>query len=589
MPEVTAWSAARSDDDRLLRALLRENPGICNARDADGHTPLHIAALNGSIAALRELIEAGADPNVRSNSGRTPLLLAAFAGEPDAYLQLRDAGADTATTDLSGTTLLHAAAAGGSMEILSEVLSAGSDAGASNLFGELPIHRAAQGDHLEIVKQLFEVGTSRDPLDSYHMTLLHKAANRGAVQTATWLLDQGLNPLSGDLAGGTPLHSAASFGRVAMAQLLLDRGVDVNIRNHQQATPLYAAASAGHRPLVTLLLERGADPAALDNYGQGPLHVAAVRGHADVIQELLAAGAPAGIADIHAHRPFELAALYGRDKAWKELSPPPAALADPQFTPQAAHALGQQPVASGEVRVWYLGHSGWAVRTAHHLFILDYAPDATQNGSDSLAHGRINPSLWGDTHVFVLVTHDHADHFDRRVLEWEHPLLRTVFGWDAPEALHGFRLEGQEIKEIGEVVIASIPSTDSGSAFLVEADGVSFYHAGDHAAETVPVETAFTDGIDWLAAQFAPIQAAFLPVFGCGLPRPEALRAGNAYTLDRLAPSAAFPMHIGWTSHFYHQFARWVRSNRIPVEVGIAQHPGDRFLLRRGVLQRLWR
>jgi ankyrin repeat protein/L-ascorbate metabolism protein UlaG (beta-lactamase superfamily) len=583
MSQVSLWTAAREGDIAFVREHLRTHPDAHADRNDEGCTPLHYAALGGSLDVVEALLTAGADPDARTDAEHTPSYYAAFGGHVAVFRRLRTAGADVRTVDAVAATLLHAAAAGGSLEIVDELLAAELDPNASNLYRELPLHRAAQADRLDVVQRLAALATDRNPVDAYATTLLHKAANRDAVDTATWLIQQGLDPTAGDLAGDTPLHIAATFGREHMLALLLDCGVDIDVRNSTGATPLIAASAAGQTTIVECLIARGADITVVDHVGQGPLHVAAARGHATIIEQLVAGGASEKATDANGHRPRELAALYGRTEAWDALRG-----AAPPFAPSDVRNLVSHRVGRGEMRIWYLGHSGWAVRTAKHLFLIDYAPGTADSEEDTLLNGRVTPSEWGDANVFVLVTHAHGDHFDRRVLEWRHPSLHRVYGWDAPEAWPGFRMEDREIKTIGDVVIAAIPSTDSGSAFLIEADGVSFYHASDHAAEGVPPSAEFLEGVEWLADAFAPIQAAFLPVFGCGLPRPDVLRAGNAATIERLRPAAVFPMHVGWTSHFYHEFERWARDSELPVDVGVAQHPGDRFRLRNGRLERVW-
>ncbi len=587
MSEASLWTAAREGDLNVVREHLRKHPAAHADRDDEGCTPLHHAALGGSVDVVEALLTASAEVDARADAGHTPSYYAAFGGHADVFQRLWDAGADVCVVDAVNATLLHAAAAGGSLEIVEALLADGVAPNAANLYHELPIHRAAQTDRLDVVQHLSALAEDGNPIDAYAMTMLHKAANGDAVDTAAWLIDQGLDPAAGDLAGDTPLHNAATFGRERVLTLLLNRGVDIDIRNAGGGTPLLAAAAGGHAAIVERLIAHGADLTVADNVGQGPLHVAAARGHVAVIERLLAAGASQNAADADGHRPCELAALYGRTAAYKAFDDNSNADA-PTVPLDDVRDLVARPVARGEMTVWYLGHSGWAVRTAKHLFLIDYAPGAPDGEEDSLQNGRVTPAEWGDANVFVLTTHAHGDHFDRRVLAWQHPSLRRAYGWDAPEAWPGFRLEDRGIKTIGDVVIAAIPSTDSGSAFLVEADDVSFYHAGDHVAEGVPPSADFLEGIDWLADAFSPIQAAFLPVFGCGLPRPEALRAGNAATLERLQPSAVFPMHVGWTSHFYHDFARWIRDRELPNQVGVAQHPGDRFRIRNGHLERVW-
>ena len=46
-----------------------------NAQDADGYTPLHIAAGYQYVETVAQLLEAGADPDLEDGSGRTPLQL----------------------------------------------------------------------------------------------------------------------------------------------------------------------------------------------------------------------------------------------------------------------------------------------------------------------------------------------------------------------------------------------------------------------------------------------------------------------------------------------------------------------------------
>lgn len=584
---LTIWSAARQGDLETLQTMLADSPDAIHQQADDGCTALHYAAFGGAEDAVALLLEAGSDPNARAFAGHTPLHYAAFAGHVDTFRRLQAAGSDRHAVDDSLTSMLHGAAASGATDIVEALLTEGVSADTANLYGELPVHRAVQRNQLAIVQRLLDLGTDPNPIDRYGMTLLHKAAIGGAVETANWLLDKGFDSMAGDIVGDSPMHSAASIGRLPMVECLLDRSPSPDVRNHDEATPLHNAALTGNADIVTLLLERGADASATDVLGRTPLHLAALRGHAGIVQNLIQVEESNASPDVNGHRPIELAALYGRTDAWETLASDRSE-ASAELTPATVKTMVGKSVPHGEMMVWYLGHSGWAVRTQRHLFILDYAPGEPEREDTSLVNGRIDPSEWDDITVFVMATHHHGDHFDWRILEWDHPSLRRIYGWDAPQELAGFRFADQESRRIDNVVIASIPATDAGSAFLIETDGVSFYHAGDHAAGQVPIEPEFSEGIDWLADQFAPIQAAFLPVFGCGLPSPDTLRAGNAYTIEKLNPAAALPMHIGWTSHFYRQFEQWARESNLDVGLGIADQPGDRFLIRNGTIEQVW-
>lgn len=50
------------------------------------------------------------------------------------------------------------------------------------------------------------------------------------------------------------------------------------------------------------------------------------------------------------------------------------------------------PLQKGEAVVWYLGHSGWAVKTKNHLLVFDYSERAAPVSEPRLANGYINPS-----------------------------------------------------------------------------------------------------------------------------------------------------------------------------------------------------
>jgi len=434
---LTIWSAARQGDLESLQTMLADSPDAIHQQADDGCTALHYAAFGGSNEAVALLLEAGSDPNARAFAGHTPLHYAAFAGHSDVFRRLQAAGSDVHAVDDSLTTMLHGAAASGATDIVEALLAEGVPADIANLYGELPVHRAAQHNQLAIVQRLLDLGTDPNPIDRYGMSVLHKAAIGGAVETASWLLDKDFDSMAGDIVGDTPMHSAASIGRLPMAECLLDRDLSPDVRNHDEATPLHNAAIAGHADIVTLLLERSADASATDVLGRTPLHLAALRGHTDIVRSLAAIEETKAAADVNGHRPVELAAFYGRTAAWEMLASDQAK-ASSELTPATVKTIVGRSVPQGEMMAWYLGHSGWAVRTQRHLFIIDYAPGEPEREDASLINGRIDPAEWGNLTVFVIATHHHGDHFDLRILEWDHPSLRRVYGWDAPEEMAGF-------------------------------------------------------------------------------------------------------------------------------------------------------
>ena len=101
--------AARSGDVRLLHSLLAGGLVSVDARDAQGATPLHYAALHGSNFAVELLLGHGADFAARDRTGATPLHTAAAAGHCDVAHALLAAGADDAAADAAGRCALDIA------------------------------------------------------------------------------------------------------------------------------------------------------------------------------------------------------------------------------------------------------------------------------------------------------------------------------------------------------------------------------------------------------------------------------------------------------------------------------------------------
>jgi len=591
MPDASSdiFAPLREGDTAAVRAVLAANPDAVRHTKSDGSTPAHYAAYFAHPEILEELLEHGADPNARNQAGHSPLHFAAFGGCSQSFSALVNHGADIAAVDEFGTGILHAAATGGSIHAIECLVDLGCGMDTPNAYSERPLHRAAQAGKLDVVQWLLEHGAEPNPVDDYRLTILHKAVVGGAADVVSYLLERGDDAEARDQVGDTPLHSAASFGRIEIVSLLLSHGVPVDILNHEDQTPLYTAAIAGHHEIVRLLLEHHAETRIANHLGRTALHAAAAHGHQAVIRTLAEAAAPLDSPDADGNTPLDLAGVYARSGAWEALR---SLGAQPgrDIRPEDAGAQIERAVAPGEAICWYLGHSGWAVRTANHLLIFDYAPSGRAGGEDSLANGRIHPEQLASYPVTVFVSHHHTDHFDRHILEWQQqiPDIRYVFGWDAEVDTAGLRFGGTDVEEIDGLRIGAIPATDSGSAFAVEVDGIVIYHAGDHVAGRIPPEPAFTDGITYLAERFAPVDLAFLPAFGCGFPSTEALRSGSLFTLEHLDVAATLPMHIGWTSALYRQFARRLRDEGCTRAIHPADEPGDRFLFSNGTLRRAW-
>ncbi len=85
-----------------LEQSLRKDPTTVNLGDADGNTPLALAAFHGHIAAVRFLIQHGALVDLTNHQHQTALILAAKAGHADVVILLLRAGSNATIRDARG-------------------------------------------------------------------------------------------------------------------------------------------------------------------------------------------------------------------------------------------------------------------------------------------------------------------------------------------------------------------------------------------------------------------------------------------------------------------------------------------------------
>jgi ankyrin repeat protein len=221
--------AAILGDARLVRQMLRENPGLVSSRGPDGATPLHFA---GSPAVARVLLAAGADPNARDTFHHsTP---AEWTSErPDIVRIIASAGA--------GIDIIVASAIGDLRRVRTLVRK---DARAIDARvgkdktiggeGETPLAIAARYGRGKIVEFLLAKGADAAAMPS----VLPAAVHKGDRATVKQLIDAGADPNAFGLHGHAALHIAAVYGKIQMIRLLLAHGARLDLKDREHdATP----------------------------------------------------------------------------------------------------------------------------------------------------------------------------------------------------------------------------------------------------------------------------------------------------------------------------------------------------------------
>jgi ankyrin repeat protein len=304
------------------------------------------AAMRGDAAAVRTLLQQGADVDGAQGDGMTALLWAAEEGNHDLAAALLARGArPDALTRLGGYTPLHLAAQGGHHEVVRALLGAHANAAAMTATGAAPLHFAAAAGSTETIALLLDAGADVNVRESeWGQTPLMFAAAAGRTAAVRALLARGADVHAGakivNLSARNREDSAESRARNARVALVQKEraaalgasapagaprggarraagGDDGNepeplgyadlVGTHGGLTATLLAAREGFAEAVFALLDGGAginEASASDH--TTPLLMATINGHFDLAMQLLARGA-----DVNVRSDAGAAPLYG--------------------------------------------------------------------------------------------------------------------------------------------------------------------------------------------------------------------------------------------------------------------------------------
>ena len=220
---------------------------------------------------------------------------------------------------------------------------------------------------------------------------------------------------------------------------------------------------------------------------------------------------------------------------------------------------------SKTMTITYYHHSGFSVASENVLLVFDYwtgkakkLPEDRQIHADFLARF---------SEVYVFISHEHEDHYDPIVYTWEqYAPVTYIIADDMPSEARGRRMgPGGEMTLSDHVKVKAFGSTDAGVSFLVDVDGVKFFHAGDlnnwhwrevsTVREIMMAEEDFTQEVAGIISQ--EIDWCFFPVD----PRLGShYDAGPNYFMMAVKPRILCPMHFWSRGDIITEYARRART-----------------------------
>lgn len=230
-------------------AVSQGNAALCKKLVAAGlkvrrWRPLHLAAVLGQVDKVKELLAAGAKPDVLRKS-RTPLIYAARMGNVEVCKALIEAGANVNAVDHKGISPLSAAASARHAEVCRLLLDSGADV-SIKVDDDPLIFSAIIPCNSQVVEMLIDAGADvsgsvagrgRTPL----MFAVAKGMPRSLIRK---MMQAGADAKAVDEDGNSALLYALVPTNIVRRNLdsplcrdLIEAGADVNLKNKEGVSP----------------------------------------------------------------------------------------------------------------------------------------------------------------------------------------------------------------------------------------------------------------------------------------------------------------------------------------------------------------
>jgi ankyrin repeat protein len=281
-PTPPLLNAARAGSVAAMKTLIDAGANV-NEANVYGNTALHFALrrtstgrIRGHIQVVALLVTRGADVNSQTRNGRTPLMDASDIGDTEVVTYLLGHGALPNPADSEGRTALAIAASRLYRDIVSELVTHGANLQASDMQGRTPLMQAISSVTLPPLASDALIAEEMERLAIVNELLAHRA-----------------NANSTDKAGWTPIALAAEKGSPEIVRTLVSHGANVNARVPAvgNETPLMIAIRRNNPGTVKALLAANPDLSLVNSAGRTALSYARGYQDAEIIDLLRKAGA----------------------------------------------------------------------------------------------------------------------------------------------------------------------------------------------------------------------------------------------------------------------------------------------------------
>lgn len=324
----------KEQNDKLFRVLINYQNNHHNSvdrdiKDADGHSPLHLAVENNLVSYVKGLLSTNIfstslsgvdDIDAIDKNGESALFSAIRQGYDAIATELLESGASVSIQNIQGMTPLQLAKSIGRerMVILIEETIALRDADRIRTLNNALLENAAGFSRYEHSIQCFidqgaDINVRRE-LDDATALMLAASGRRFALTKITELVKAGADVNLQDAKGYTALMYAVEAKDVDAVKFLCESGAKLETKNKDHRTALFLACTSQNPDVLDYLIQRGAEVDSRDQFHITPLNHATHYGHIDSMRLLLDAKAEVDAKTNAGETPLMLAA-YAVDTA----------------------------------------------------------------------------------------------------------------------------------------------------------------------------------------------------------------------------------------------------------------------------------
>ena len=247
-----------------------------------------------TVKTVQAIIKHGADVNAVNNRYQTALWLVCFDGQDNLVKNLLDAGADPNIADENSDSSLHAAIYGYcNTETVHNIISNGAQVNAVNNIGETPLLTACSTAQRQLVILLLKSKADPNIVNVEGHGSLHKAVNADCSrETLQEIVDHGADVNAKDRRGRTALLLSCFYRQVDSLKVLIEAGADPTINDEEGFSCIHAAVDGRcSTDVLQTLIDHGADVNATRKDGTTALMRACKTGQSESVMFLLASGA----------------------------------------------------------------------------------------------------------------------------------------------------------------------------------------------------------------------------------------------------------------------------------------------------------